>query len=269
MNKVTLSAAAELLAKVRVQRPLVHHITNHVTSKSSAAMALACGASPVMAEDAAEVVEVAKMSSALLLNLGTISAAKYAAMQMAQKMANARGIPVVLDPVGAGSISVRRQMSEELLRCGVSSVRGNAAELAALGGLGMAQSGVDAVGKEVDLTNIKNIALNYGCITAATGPADYVSDGVRTYAITNGHKLFAYITGAGCMAGTLTAAFCAVCPEDFLLANVAALLCMGVAGELAAQKADGPGSFEVALLDAVYKMTEEDIVRKGRLEALS
>lgn len=269
MNEISLLKAADLLEKVRTVRPLVHHITNYVTAKSCAAMALACGASPVMAEDADEMLDVAKRADALLLNLGTISKAKYSAMIIAQKMANKRGIPVLFDPVGVGGISVRHVMAKELLQGGVSSVRGNYAEISALGGNPSVQAGVDCTDAAIDLPKMKRIASFYGCVVAATGETDYISDGARIYSIKNGHKLFTFITGAGCMTTTLAAAFCAAGPEDPLLANVAALLCMGVAGEIAARKAVGPGSFEPALFDAVYKMSANDILQKGKLEALS
>ncbi len=268
MTDITLSAAASLLAKVRTVRPLLHHVTNHVTSWSSASMALACGASPVMAEASEESTEVAKVADALVLNLGTITTAKYEAMHKALKMAKARSIPVILDPVGVGLTSLRADMADVLLMAGVSVVRGNSSELAVLAGIRPTHTSIDG---DINLSGkdaAQKTANKYACLAVATGETDYISGGGETYKVKNGHSLFASITGAGCMTDTLIAAFCAVHPEDLLLPTVAALLTMGVSGELAAEKADGPGSFTMALLDSVYKLTADDIMQRGKLEAV-
>ena len=106
----------EILDIVRRKTPVVHSITNYVTVNDCANMILAAGGSPIMADDAAEVEQIVALSSALVINIGTLNARTVASMLAAGKRANALNIPVVLDPVGAGASDLRNETLRTLLR---------------------------------------------------------------------------------------------------------------------------------------------------------
>lgn len=247
--------------RVRAARPLVHCITNYVTMDLVARGVLAAGGRPIMALDAAEVASVAGNADALVLNIGTWSPALQEAMLAAARAANARGIPVVLDPVGVGAIPARTEAIRELLETvRVTAIRGNEGEIAALAGYEGLIRGVDAaVGAEEEggtkpVPRVEEltaaVAARYGCIVVATGRVDVVSDGSRTLAVRAGHPLMAEIPGAGCLGAGVLAAALAAGPADVPTAAEAQLW-LGAAGEEAASHARGPGSFQAAYLDAL------------------
>ncbi|MCL6522405.1 MAG: hydroxyethylthiazole kinase [Firmicutes bacterium] len=264
--------AARLLEALRQRRPLVHHITNRVVTHSTANLTLALGASPVMAYAPEEVAEMAAAAQALLLNIGTLTAAELEAALVAGRAANAAGVPVLLDPVGAGATRFRLEACHRILdEVRVAVLRGNADEMAALAGEGGGQRGVDAVRPRDDAERAelaRRVARRYGCVAAVTGARDWLSDGERGIACDNGHPLLAQVTGTGCMASTAVAAFLAAGDEP-LEAAAAALGAFGLAAEWAARDARGPGSFEVALLDRVAALRPVDLeegLRLARLE---
>lgn len=251
-------SGAHLPGRIRQARPLVHAITNLVTMDWVARGLLAAGARPVMARDPAEAGLMAGTAAALVLNLGTWSPEVHAAMLAAGQAANARGIPVVLDPVGAGGIETRTRAALDLLaHVRVAAIRGNAGEIGALAGRPGLVSGVDdrSPGRHprAAAQSARLAAVRHRCVVAATGPVDAVSDGTRTLEVRSGHPLLARIPGAGCLATALIAAGLAAVgttpsPLDTV---VQSLLLAGVAGEQAAAGAPGPGSFAVAYLDAL------------------
>src|SRR2546422_5288980 len=246
---VTAEEVADLLARVRERRPLIHHITNFVTAGDVANVTLALGAAPVMTQAPEEVEEMASQAAALVLNIGTLTAQAVAAMTKAGHRANARGIPVILDPVGAGATAFRtaqaRQCRAEVRR---ACVRCNAGEIAALGGRAGAVRGVDAAGVVGGLPDLARcLAREMRTAIAATGVEDLVTDGAATVRIANGHPLLARITGSGCMATAAVAAACAVEPVP-LAAAVAGLVWFEVAAEAAAERASRPGAFPAAVL---------------------
>ena len=262
------SAAAEQLICLRSRRPLVHHITNFVVMNPTANISLCAGALPVMAHARQEVEDMAASADALVLNLGTLWPEQIESMLLAGGRANAKGIPVVLDPVGAGATLYRTESAHRLLHeLSIAIVRGNAAEIASLAGIDAAIRGVESVG---DGSAAASIALAftrryYPCVAAVTGPVDIVTDGHRLFRVHNGHPLMARVTGTGCMATSVIAAFAAV-EKDSALAAAAALACYGLAGERAAEQAQGPGTFQMHLFDALAAL-DEDAVRAGaRLE---
>ena len=254
----TKESFAQIIEDLQSAKPVLHHITNYVTAGDCADAALAMGASPIMADDAEEIAEVIAASDALVLNLGTISEASMEAMESAAGTAKEAGIPVVLDPVGVMSSSLRLDFALRLLQAGyITIVRGNCDECKALLEQETDGRGVDSVqtpDQGEALKTVKDAAQQYQCIFAMTGIVDYISDGKRALMINGGNPLMTRITGGGCMTTTVVAA-CAAVAEDKFAGAMLGLIIMGQAAELAAgllEKKDGPGMFKVRLLDSIY-----------------
>jgi len=245
---------------VRKQNPLVHNITNLVVTNITANALLAVGASPVMANAPEEVAEMAGIASALVLNIGTLETSLIESMIIAGQAANRKGIPVLLDPVGAGATSMRTKSAMRILNdVKINILRGNASEISIIGGFGGEVKGVDSAGSHEDLgRKAAVIARQFGTVVAITGATDFISDGKRIGQVNNGHKWLTAITGSGCMASAVMGAFAAV-QSDCFMAAVSALSCYGTAAELAAPRAAGPGSFQVALFDSLYNLSEKDL----------
>ncbi len=243
----------ESLRRLRETRPLVHQITNYVVMNETANATLAIGALPVMAHAPDEVEEMVALAGALVLNIGTLSQSWVDAMLLAGRAANERGVPVVLDPVGAGATAYRTDTAKRILAAvDVSVLRGNVGEIATLAGLDAEVRGVESIGAGGAGADVaRQAAGKLGVVASVTGPVDHVSDGDRVVAVENGHPLLASITGTGCMSSALTGAFLAVNAERPLEAAAEALAAFGVAGENAAPGAKGPGSFHVNLYDAL------------------
>jgi hydroxyethylthiazole kinase len=270
----------EALSRIREERPLIHHMTNLVVMNDTANVTLHLGALPVMAYAREEVAEMVRQADVLLLNLGTPTPGRVESMLIAGRRANERGIPIVLDPVGAGGTTLRTESSLRLLEeLQVAVVRGNAGEIASLSvasGVSEASGlrgggivrGVESVAGGNDPAAVAQaMAQEAGAAVAITGERDIVSDGRRTLGVDNGHRWLTTITGTGGMATTAVAAFAAV-EEDRLVAAVGGLACFGVAAELAAQEANGPASFKVALFDQIYRLTAEQLARRARITAV-
>lgn len=260
-----LRAAAKALEELRQRRPLVHNITNYVAMNFTANALLAIGASPVMAHAEQEVEEMVGLASAVVLNIGTLSPAWIRAMQRAARVAQTRGIPVVVDPVGAGATRFRTRSARRLMACGPAIVRGNASEILALYGEQARTRGVDAQ-DEVTLaeSTADRIASEARCVVAVTGPVDYVTDGRHRARVANGHPLMGRITASGCVATALMGAFAAVSTDAFVAA-LATLVAYGICGERAARGSPGPGTFASRLLDELASITPENILRCGRI----
>ncbi len=269
MNKIN-SRVAHALARLRAEKPLINHITNLVVMNDTANVTLHLGALPVMTNFAPEEAEMTRISGALLLNVGMIDDAWVAAMLAAGKQANALGIPIVLDPVGAGATKLRTETDLRLLReLRVQIVRGNAGEIGVLSGMGGIVKGVESV---EDLENpieaAKQLAHTTKAVVALSGKRDIITDGERVLGVDNGHVWLTTLTGTGCMATTAIACFAAV-EKDFLLAATSALATYGLAAELAASKAQGPASFKVAFLDQLYHLTPEQVAEGARIVDLT
>jgi hydroxyethylthiazole kinase len=255
------------LAAIRERRPLVHQITNFVVMNETANATLAIGALPVMAHAVQEVEEMARAASALVLNIGTLSDEWVEAMVLAGRAANGAGVPVVLDPVGAGATAYRTETARTLADVvELAVVRGNSAEIATLAGRAGEIRGVEAVGTGGGPELAQEASRVLGCVVAVTGPIDHVSDGQRVVAIANGHELLATVTGTGCMSTAITGCFLGVRPADPLAAAVEALVAFGVAGEDAAREARKPGSFHVALYDALYDLDPAELDSRAKVE---
>ena len=244
-------STGDSLRRLRAAKPLVHQITNYVVMNETANATLALGALPVMAHAREEVEEMAAIAGALVLNIGTLSPSWVEAMLLAGRTANAHGVPVVLDPVGAGATRYRAETAKRILsEVDVSVLRGNAGEVATLVGIDAEVRGVESIGAGGDPGELaREAARRLGLVASVTGPVDHVSDGETVVAIANGHPMMAAITGTGCISSALTGCFLAVNREAPLAAAVEALVAFGVAGEDAASGAKGPGSFHVALYD--------------------
>lgn len=228
-------AAAALLAGVRGKAPRVHCITNTVAQAFTANALLAAGAVPSMTTSPEEIVAFVESADALLVNLGTLDAQRRAVIFAAIRAANEKTIPWVLDPVFIDRSPPRSAFAEDVAALGPAAVRGNAGEIAALA------RGGDAAA----------LARRLGAVVIATGATDRVTDGTRTAGNGRGHPLMAKVTAMGCAGAAVTAAVLAVA-EDRFAAAAAATLALAVAGERAALKAEGPGSFATAYLDALH-----------------
>jgi hydroxyethylthiazole kinase len=260
--------ADDLLA-IRSRKPLIHNITNHVVMNETANAILSLGALPVMAHAAEEVEEMASIAGALVLNIGTLTPQLVDAMALAGRAANRAGVPVVLDPVGAGATRLRTEACERLLaEVGVAVIRGNAGEITVLSGGDGEVRGVESIGTYDVPRAAAALARKAGCVVAVTGAVDHVTDGRRAFSVMNGHPLMAAITGSGCMSTTMVASFAAVQP-DALLASAEALAVFGVAGEDAAAGAAGPGSFHAALYDALAALDPETVAARARISEAS
>jgi hydroxyethylthiazole kinase len=260
------TAPGETLRELRERKPLVHQITNYVVMNETANATLALGALPVMAHALEEVEEMVGLASALVLNIGTLSPDWIEAMRLAGRAANARGIPLVLDPVGAGATRYRTETARGLLaELDVTVLRGNAGEVATLVGVAAEVRGVESMAAGADAAGLARAAArNLNLVASVTGPVDYVSDGERVIAIENGHELMGTVSGTGCMSTAITGCFLAVASTP-LEAAAEALVAFGVAGEDAAVGAKGPGSFHVALYDALYNLDPATLDERARI----
>lgn len=252
------------LGAIRERKPLVHNITNYVVMNETANAILALGALPVMAHAAEEMEEMVGLAGALVLNIGTLEPAWVESMIAAGAAANARGVPVVLDPVGAGATRYRTETAKRILdTIDVAVLRGNAGEVATLVGAEAEVRGVESISSGDPAELAREAARRLGVVASVTGAVDHVSDGERAAAVENGHALLASITGTGCMSTAITGCFLAANGDPFAAA-VEALVAFGVAGEDAAVDARGPGSFHVALYDALAALDPRTL--SGRAE---
>jgi hydroxyethylthiazole kinase len=256
------------LQKIREVSPLVHNITNFVVMNNTANALLAAGASPVMAHAEEEVEDMAAAAGALVINIGTLNPSWVAAMKKAMRRAKEKGIPIVFDPVGAGATPYRSAASQELLAAAVPTIiRGNASEISALvsSGAGATKGVESTLSSSSALVSAKTLATGMGCVVSLSGAVDYIVGAGKLVLVRNGHPLMPRVTGLGCTATALTAAFAGVNPDAFSAA-AHAMVVMGIAGEIAALSAQGPGSFQVYFLDALYNLSEADIDNFFRAE---
>ncbi|GAB3808520.1 hydroxyethylthiazole kinase [Spirosoma humi] len=243
--------------RIRTQAPLIHNITNFVVMNNTANALLALGASPAMVHAPEEVEDFVSISSALVVNIGTLDATFVAGMRLAMRQARALGKPIVFDPVGVGATAYRNQVSEELLALAAPDIiRGNASEIMALAGLNAQTKGVDSLyGSEAAIDAARRLSSVWGSVVVISGEKDYIIQHDQTAIVANGHPLMTKVTGMGCTATALTGAFAAV-NANYFRAATHAMAVMGIAGELAVDKKPLPGSLQVNFLDALYELTE-------------
>jgi hydroxyethylthiazole kinase len=255
------------LERIRAEGPLVHNITNYVVMNTTANALLAIGASPVMAHAREEVEEMVSLASALVINIGTLSAPWVRAMLQAGRAARRRKIPIVLDPVGCGATRFRTGAAQKLMReVAPAIIRGNASEIRSLLGRKAGTKGVDSrhTPDEV-LDEARALSGSAGCVVSVSGPVDLIVEGDTVVRIANGHPLMARVTGMGCTASAITGAFAAVNLQS-LKAAAHAMAVMGIAGEMAAERAGGPGSFQMHFLDALSVLRKSDIAARLKMQ---
>ena len=267
-----------IFANVRARCPRVHNITNYVTVNDCANMVLACGASPIMADDAAEVEDITSLCAGLNLNIGTLNSRTIPSMLLAGHTAHRLGRPVVLDPVGAGASHLRTETALRLLReVKPTVIRGNISEMRTLAvgsgtTKGVDADAVDAV-TEANLDDgvqlVKAFAKQTGCIVAVPGAIDLVSDGERCWCIRNGRAEMSRITGTGCQLSALMTAFLVANPDRKLDAAAAAVCMMGLAGEIGwanMQPGDGNSTYRNRIIDAIFNMTGDALEEGAKYE---
>ncbi len=266
------------LTNVKTKAPLIHNITNYVTVNDCANITLACGASPIMADDKEEVEEITGICGGLNINIGTLNSRTIDAMLLAGKRANELTHPVVLDPVGAGASMLRTDTAKRLLNAiRFTVIRGNISEIKTLAGASAATQGVDAnVADRITEDSLdsaiafaKAFAKKTGAVIVITGAIDLVCNSEKAYIIRNGHPMMATITGTGCQLSAMTAAYVTANSEDVLGAVAAAVCAMGLAGELAHERlteADGNATYRNYIIDAIYNMTPEQLEKGARYE---
>ena len=265
--KMTVAEIFKSVEDIRAKSPLIHNITNYVVMNNTANALLAIGASPVMIHAEEEVEDMAAMASALVINIGTISAPWVRGMFKAFARAVSMGVPVVIDPVGAGATPYRTGTVRDLIRAGRPTIiRGNASEILALTDDRLKTKGVDSTAASDEaLHAAQSIADASQCAVCVSGAVDYIVEGKRLVKVANGHPMMPKVTGLGCTASALCGAFAAV-DQDPLTAAAKAMAVMGIAGEIAAEQSSGPGSLQMHFIDALYRLAKEDIERRLKVE---
>ena len=268
----------DMFENVRKKNPLIHNITNYVTVNDCANIVIACGASPIMADDKDEVADITTICAGLNINIGTLNSRTIASMLIAGKRANELGHPVVFDPVGAGASKLRTDTAMQLLEnVKLSIIRGNISEIKTLASGSGTTKGVDAdLADKVTEENLdevvsfaKAFAAKTGAVIAITGSIDIVADSKKAYCIRNGHPMMSSITGTGCQLSAMTAAFVTANPDHPLEAAAAAVCAMGYAGEVAHSRLtelDGNSTYRNYIIDAIYNMTPEMLEKGAKYE---
>ena len=269
----------EILENAKKKTPLVHCITNYVTVNDCANILLACGGSPIMADDINEVEEITSICTALYINIGTLNERTISSMMLAGKKANQLAHPVVLDPVGIGASKLRTDTTISLMQnIKFSVIRGNISEIKAINNDSVKIQGVDAniddaISEEnIDLivSYVKNISKRTNCVIAVTGAIDIVADENKAYIIRNGNPLMSKVSGTGCMLTAIITAFCGANPDNILDATACAVVCMGLSGELAhklvVENHAGTSSYRTYMIDEMSKMNYDTLKRGIKIE---
>ena len=257
---ITVRSVWEDVEKIRKASPLINNITNLVVMNNTANALLALGASPVMVDSEEEIEQMVGISSALVVNIGTLGTSCVNAMKKGMKKAREKGIPIVLDPVGVGATPYRSQIIQELFSAAVPTIiRGNASEISAVISPDVKTKGVDSTMESAAASTAgRALSSRHNCVVSISGEEDYIIQGNEVEIIRNGHSMMPRVTGLGCTATAISAAFAAVNSSAFAAA-AHAMAVMGIAGEIAARKAAGPGSLQMHFLDALFNLTETDI----------
>ena len=252
---------------VREKSPLVHSITNYVVMNNSANALLAIGASPIMAHSHREMKDMVSIIGALVINIGTLDEYWVTSMHLAIAQAVSLNKPWVLDPVGAGATPYRNEVLDELLQLRPTIIRGNASEILSLASKHTKTTkGVDSTHHSHEAIDAARILhLHFGSVVCISGATDIIVNGENTISLSNGHPMMARVTGMGCTATALIGAFVAARPLDPQEATVSAMALLGVAGEIAAEKSEGPGNLQVNILNTLYGLTQDEFMRRVKL----
>lgn len=271
---------SKILKNVREKTPLVHNITNYVTVNDCANILLACGGSPVMADDIEEVEEITSISNALVINIGTLNSRTIDSMIKAGKTANKINIPVILDPVGAGASRLRTDTTFRLLEeVKFTVIRGNMSEIKTVGRVGSNNTrGVDSNASdsvteeniEAMVNYVKDLSGKLSAVIAVTGAIDLISDSDKTYVIRNGHPIMSKVSGTGCMLSSMIGAYCGANPDNITDASAAAACVMGLSGELAYEKMKendgGTSALRSYIIDFISKIDNEKMKERMKIE---
>jgi hydroxyethylthiazole kinase len=265
--KITAVEIYKSIGDIRAKSPMIHNITNYVAMNNTANALLAIGASPVMIHAEEEVEDMAAIASALVINIGTISAPWIRGMFKAFAKARSKGVPVIIDPVGAGATPYRTRTIRDLISADQPTIiRGNASEIMALIDDKLQTKGVDSTADSNEAVHAaQRISEKHKCAVCISGAVDYIIFENRIVKVANGHPMMTKVTGLGCTATALCGAFAAV-EKNPLVAAAKAMAVMGIAGEMAASRSAGPGSLQMHFLDILYRLTENDITRHLKIE---
>ena len=266
-----ITKAPLIVKRLAEKKPLCHNMTNLVVQNFAANIALAVGSSPIMSTNGLEAGDLAALGGSLVINMGTTTPEMRSNHLQALAAYNAVGGPVLFDPVGAGASQQRKAGVKALMAGGYFDlIKGNEGEIRTVAGSqGVKQHGVDSGASQLSLDDrialVKNTAARERNVIIMTGITDVVSDGERTFTVSNGHPYLGEITGSGCSLGTTIASVAAVEREDKLLAAVVGLLMYEIAAERAAVRADvkGPGTFVPAFIDELYQIRQETVGGNG------
>lgn len=262
---------------LRTKKPLVHCITNYVTVNDVANAIIACGGSPIMADDKNEVAEIVKISDALVINIGTLNERTIESMDIAIKEANLLDKIVVFDPVGASVSKFRRDLVTRFLKeYKFSVIKGNLSEIKFIAGFNSTSKGVDADINDIkdslddQILVAKNLAKSLNSIVVITGEVDIISDSNTSFTCKNGNPMMGEFSGSGCLLTGIIAAFVSANKDEALRATLAAVCCSGIAGDLAKHKnvlsEVGNMTFKLNLIDEIYKMSDDKIKSLAKFE---
>ncbi|NLS12048.1 hydroxyethylthiazole kinase [Vibrio sp. SM6] len=257
---MNIESIINALNQVREQKPLVVNITNYVVMNNTANGLLALGASPIMAHSQQEMAEMMSFCGALVINIGTLDSQWIPRMRFAIEQANVNHRPVILDPVGCGASALRTETAREFAQLANQLIiRANASEVIALAGEMSKSKGVDALdSSEAALDAARHLMTTYQANVVISGATDYIVTPSHTISLNNGDAMMPHVTGMGCTLSALTGAFAAVGE----MSGAAAAAVLGVAGEIAAEQSQGPGSLQMHLLDALYQLNAETLAAR-------
>ena len=257
---------ASILNEIRNNSPLVHNITNYVVMNNTANALLSVGASPVMAHSLDEVEDIISISSSLVINMGTLSELWVDSMIKAGKKANELKKPIVFDPVGIGASSYRTEVAKEIIeKTSPCVIRGNASEIMVLAQLSSVTKGVDSTAKTVEALNgAIQLSKELNNTVVVSGETDYIVTRNKVSSVNNGREIMSKVTGMGCTATSVIGASIAV-EDDVHEAAVFSMALMGVAGEIAESKSNGPGSFQISFLDTLSSVSSKIISDNARI----
>ena len=257
---------ASILNEIRNNSPLVHNITNYVVMNNTANALLSVGASPVMAHSLDEVEDIISISSSLVINMGTLSELWVDSMIKAGKKANELKKPIVFDPVGIGASSYRTEIAKEIIeKTSPCVIRGNASEIMVLAQLSSVTKGVDSTAKTVEALNgAIQLSKELNNTVVVSGETDYIVTRNKVSSVNNGREIMSKVTGMGCTATSVIGASVAV-EDDVHEAAVFSMALMGVAGEIAESKSNGPGSFQISFLDTLSSISSKIISNNTRI----
>ena len=258
LTDCTADKTASAWEQLAINRPLIFHVTNSVATALQANACLAIGASPIMSQFPEETEELIGLAQGFLVNLGTPTDSAWTTVKRGLAAAGAKGCLTLLDPVGYGASRFRIESTDELLReYSFSIIKGNAGEISLLAGVGGATKGVDALSAGNLEKGVLELAQKHKAVVCATGEIDYLSDGENAVRVVGGSAMLPYLSGSGCVAGTVMLAAAAAC-GDAVLGSLTGLLAMGLASERAEKKCSGVGTFPAYLLDELHRLTPED-----------